>query len=114
MGDMRIAAEMPDFFGMRGDDAVQLGQGFGCRCARCDREISAPFGYERKLIWCLYCGMAAGHVPMIDQVWGHRFPFGVTGDECREEHRWLRSAPGTFFEKCEARARREGRVLDLF
>jgi len=77
-------SSIPDFFALRGDGAVRLGQGFGCACAKCDKSISAPFGFERALVWCLYCGMECGHVPLVEIPMGAKFTFGVTLDECRE------------------------------
>lgn len=109
---LRLAAEVPDFFAINGDLAVRLGQGFGCECANCGRKISAPHGYERKLVWCLYCGMKEGHVPMIEPAWGFRWQFGVTREECVEDRASLER--GSLYEDTEARARREGRVLDIF
>ena len=60
---LRLVSSAPDFFAHAGDAPVRRGEGFGCHCARCGRTISAPFGYERKLVWCLYCGMDEGYVP---------------------------------------------------
>lgn len=114
MPDLRLVHSRPDFFGINGDLAVRTGEGFGCTCAECGRAISAPFGYERKLIWCLYCGMGRGHVPLVEPVLGHRFAFGVTGEEAAEERRWLLECPDNFEARCEARARKQGRVLDMF
>lgn len=54
---IRLISSMPDFFAHNGKAAVNRGEAFGCSCARCARSVSAPFGYERGLIWCLYCGM---------------------------------------------------------
>lgn len=109
---LTLASVVPDFFAHNGQAAVKRGEGFGCNCAKCGRDIAAPFGYERALIWCLYCGMDAGHVPAVDTPWGHRWNFGVTREECVEDHVALKR--GDFDRVCEARARRDGRVIDLF
>ncbi|HEU4683679.1 MAG TPA: hypothetical protein VFS39_04185, partial [Nitrospira sp.] len=91
---------------------VRRGEAIGCACGRCGREVSAPFGYERSLVWCLYCGIDAGHVPGIETPWGHRWSFGVTREECAEDKEALER--GGWDAMAEARARREGRVIDLF
>lgn len=111
MAGLKIVASMPDFFAHAGDGALRDKAGFGCFCARCGRAVSAPFGYEKALIWCLYCGIDAGHVPAIDTPWGHRWTFGVTREECVDDRRAL--GRGQFDAMAEARARREGRVIDL-
>lgn len=108
---LRLAASVPDFFAHAGDGAVRRGEAFGCWCARCGRGVSAPRGFEKALVWCLYCGMEAGHVPAIDTPWGRRYTFGVTREECLDDRRALER--GDFDAMAEARARREGRVLDL-
>lgn len=109
---MQIVASFPDFFAMSGRDPVSYGIAFGCTCARCHRDVSAPFGLEGKLIWCLYCGMECGFVPIIETEFGHRYDFGITREECVEDRRAL--ADGRYYEMAEARARREGRIIDLF
>lgn len=108
---VRIIASVPEFFGHAGDAAVRDRAGFGCYCANCRRAVSAPFGYEGTLIWCLYCGVEAGYVPAVDSPWGHRFTFGVTREECIEDR--LALDRGEHEATAEARARREGRVLDI-
>lgn len=112
---LKIVASRPDFFGINGDLAVREGAGFGCSCARCGRDISAPFGYERRLIWCLYCGLEEGHVPGIESPFPHRFTFGVTIEECIEDKQALnRGGIAALDAVQEARARRHGKILDLF
>lgn len=108
---LTIVASMPDFFAHAGHGAVRRGEAFGCCCGRCGRAVSAPFGFEKALIWCLYCGMDAGHVPAIDSPWSHRWSFGVTREECIEDRQALDR--GEFDAMAEARARRQGRVIDL-
>ena len=109
----RLVSQTPDFFALGGSKAVFSGQGFGCRCAKCDRQISAPFGYERRLIWCLYCGMEHGHVPMVEQPIGSlKWGFGVTREECAED---IRAIAAENLEAVQVRrARRYGHVWDLF
>ena len=51
-------------------------------CGKGKREIPGPFGYEGKLIWCLYCGMEAGFVPMVELPGGCEFGCGITREEC--------------------------------
>jgi len=109
---LRLVSSAPDFFAHAGDAPVRRGEGFGCHCARCGRTISAPFGYERKLVWCLYCGMDEGYVPAVDSPWCHRWTFGITREEALEDREWI--AKGCFEEQAEARARRDGRIIDLF
>ena len=109
---LTLATSVPDFFAHAGDGPVRRGEAFGCWCARCGRAVSAPFGFEKALIWCLYCGMEAGHVPAIDTPWGHRWTFGVTRQECFEDRRALER--GDFDATAEARTRQEGRVIDLW
>lgn len=109
---LKIVSSVPDFFAISGNAAVQLGEGFGCFCANCGRTISAPFGYEQKLVWCLYCGMEAGHVAAVESPWPRRYGCGTTREECMEDRAAL--ARGDFDQIAERRARREGCVIDLF
>lgn len=94
---------MPEFFAHAGDAAVRRGEGFGCFCGRCSRTISAPFGFEGQLIWCLYCGIDASHVPAIDTPWRHRWSFGVTRAECLDDRAALER--GDWDATAEGRAR---------
>ncbi|MFN4168113.1 MAG: hypothetical protein ACK4HD_07395 [Pannonibacter phragmitetus] len=109
---LKLVSSVPDFFAHQGRWPVREGLGFGCNCAKCGREVSAPFGYEGKLIWCLYCGMYAGHVPLVELPFGSKTGFGLTRDECIEIAASLEC--GGYHEASERRARREGRVFDLF
>ena len=109
---LKLVSSVPDFFAHRGAGGVIEGKGFGCSCAKCARDVSAPFGYERSLIWCLYCGMEEGHVPMVEQPFGYRYSFGVTREECNEDKKALND--GNFEEVAFARAKREGRIVELF
>lgn len=113
---MKLVASVPDFFAHSGDAAVIDGEGFGCTCGRCGMGISAPFGFEGKLIWCLYCGIDAGMVAAIDSPWpAHRYSFGVTLAESREELAVLDRGGGDAFDKLmERRARKLGRVLTMW
>lgn len=110
-GKLEIVASFPDFFAMGGREPVKRGVAFGCSCARCQRVVAAPFGFESRLIWCLYCGMECGFVPMVETEFWHRYRFGITREECIEDRRAL--ADGSYYQMAEARARREGRLLDL-
>ena len=80
---LKLVHSTPEFFAHRGVDAVDRGEGFGCSCAECGLEIAAPWTMRDKLIWCLYCGMEKGHVPMIEIPFGTKYSFGLTLDECR-------------------------------
>lgn len=108
---MKIVASTPDFYAHDGNAAVERGEGFGCDCARCGRKVAAPFEYQGKLIWCLYCGMEAGHVPLVESEWSHRWTFGVTREECIEDRKALER--GEYDEMARARADRYGRVIDF-
>lgn len=109
---LRLVHSMPDFFSFGGEFTIKNGVAFGCLCGKCERAIAAPFGYEGKLIWCLYCGMEEGFVPAVEQPFAHEYLFGVTREECLEDQAAL--ARGDFEQHCERRARRLGRVIDLF
>lgn len=109
---LRLVVSTPDFFAFAGDAEVRTRKSFGCACGRCGRKVSAPFGFERSLIWCIYCGMEAGYVPMVENPWGHRWSCGVTREECVEDRAAL--SRGEFETMAEARARRQGRILELF
>jgi hypothetical protein len=111
---LRLISISPDFFAQSGRGAILERIGFGCCCGKCNRAISAPFGYEKKLVWCLYCGMEEGYVPMVETCWGHRYTFGVTREECLEEFAWLERGAEYFHQQVEARTRRYGQVIDLF
>ncbi len=112
---MRLAHSAPEFFAHSGDAAVRVGEGFGCTCGHCGREISAPFGFERQLIWCLYCGMEHGYIVEIDSPPGyHRYSFGVTREEALEEQTWIATGTGVFEKMTERRARNLGGIVDMF
>ncbi len=86
---LKLISSSPDFYAHGGDAAVLLGEGFGCLCAKCKRDIAAPFGFEGMVIWCLYCGIDEGHIPAVESPWGHhRFTFGVTREEALEVGRF--------------------------
>lgn len=107
---VRIASQ-PVFFAHQGRAAVATGDGYGCQCAICGRDIAAPHNFQGRVIWCLYCGIARGLVPMVEHPWGHRWWFGVTADECIEDRAAI--AAGNFEQVAEARARRNGQVIDV-
>lgn len=112
---MRIVHSAPEFFAHQGDAPVKHGEAFGCRCARCAREVSAPFGFERQVIWCLYCGIDEGLVVAVDNPFSaHRWTFGVTREEAGEERQWIDRGADYFHRMTERRARELGRVLDIF
>lgn len=108
---LAIVASFPDWFGILGREPVKRGEGFGCTCAKCGLEITAPWGFERRLLWCLYCGMDAGFVPEIISPYPHQYCFGVTDDECREDTRALDRGWEAFEAMAEARARRRGQII---
>ncbi|MFG1270775.1 hypothetical protein V5F40_22755 [Xanthobacter sp. DSM 14520] len=102
---LKLASSMPEFYAIAGRDAARRGDGFGCLCAKCGREIAAPFGFERQLIWCLYCGLEAGYLVEIERPIGcHRWTFGITRAEAVEERSALER--GEFEDAIERRARR--------
>ncbi len=109
---LKLASSVPEFFAFSGKDPVKRGEAFGCNCAKCNREISAPFEFQGQLIWCLYCGMEAGHVPIVEHPHSHKWSFGVTREECVEDIKAL--AEGNFEEMAAERARRGGRLIDPF
>lgn len=109
---LRLVHSAPEFFSFSGRAPVKRGEAFGCICARCEREISAPFGFDGMLVWCLYCGMDAGFVPMIEQPFSHEYLFGITRQECLADHAAL-ARGDDFDDHCLARARRLNRVVDL-
>lgn len=101
---LKLASSLPEFFATSGRDAVRRGEGFGCLCAKCGREIAAPFGFERQVIWCLYCGLEAGQLVEIDRpIAYHRWTFGITREEAIQERAALER--GQFDETLEKRAR---------
>jgi len=109
---MRLVHSTPEFFAHAGDAPVRRGEGFGCICGNCEREISAPFGFERQLIWCLYCGMDKGYVVAIETPWGyHRYSFGITREEAAEERAWIAVGHEHFEKMSERRAAQLGRVI---
>lgn len=110
---LKLVSSVPDFFGFDGRSAASNGEGIGHTCAKCAREVTAPFRYENKLVWCLYCGMEAGFVPMVEPTWGHKYSFGVTREECIEDRNALALGHEAFEEMSERRARRNGQVLDF-
>ena len=77
----------PVFFAHAGRSAYDAGEGYLTACAICRREVTAPWSMQRACIWCLYCGMERGHVPLIE-VLGCEFSCGITADECGEIRRW--------------------------
>lgn len=102
---MRPVHSAPEFFAHSGDAPATRGEGFDCFCARCRREISAPFGFERQVIWCLYCGMDEGLVVAIDCPHpSHHWTFGVTRQEAAEELEWLKRGSDYFEKMAERRA----------
>lgn len=109
---LELVYSHPDFFGFSGRSAAQNGEGFGCNCANCAREVTAPFGYEDKLVWCLYCGMEAGFVPLIEKPWGESYLFGVTREECLEDKAALKN--GNLEQVLDERARRLERIIDWY
>ena len=49
---------------------------------------------------------------MVEQPFGYRYSFGVTREECNEDKKALND--GNFEEVAFARAKREGRIVELF
>lgn len=111
---MRLVSSSPEFFAHDGLMPAERGEGFGCHCAKCEREISAPFEMQGELIWCLYCGMNYGFVPLIEKPFVGKYTFGKTLEECREESEWLECGIEHFEKMAEERDRRLGRIIDLF
>lgn len=110
-----LAVENPAFFGIRGTDAAARGEGFGTCCGKCGREISAPHRVRGRLVWCLYCGMAEGHVPMIELPWPMEFTFGITWDECRAIDTALRTGGAADADAwCYARALERRQIIEMF
>lgn len=106
-----LATSRPDFFAHGGRDAVARGEGFGCDCEVCGRQVSAPHEFQGGLIWCLYCGMSEGAVPLLEHPWGHKYSFGITGVENAQDIIALEA--GLHDEMAEDRARKNGQVYDL-
>lgn len=110
---VKLVASMPEFYAYLGRAPVRRGEGFGCFCSKCGRDVAAPFGFEGREIWCLYCGIEADHIVLIETPYcHHRFTFGITRDEAIEERE--AEARGEFYVATEARARRLERLIDLF
>lgn len=101
---LKLASSVPEFYAASGRDAVRRGEGFGCLCAKCRIEITAPFGFERRVIWCLYCGLEEGQLVEIDRpIACHRWTFGITREEAIQERAAFER--GEFDEAMERRAR---------
>lgn len=111
---LKLVSSHPEFFGFSGRSAVKRGEGIGCNCAKCGREISAPFGYETELVWCLYCGMEAGFVPVVEHIYSHAHTFGVTREECIEDRKAIEQGSEAFERMSERRARRNGQIIDFW
>lgn len=73
----------PQFFAHSGRGSVLTGEGFGCNCEICAREISAPHRFQGAVVWCLYCGMERGLVPLIEVPGGLEYLNGITREECK-------------------------------
>ncbi len=98
----------PAFFAFSGRAAFEAGEGYVTNCVICQREVTAPLSMQGATIWCLYCGMERGHVPMIE-IWGCEFTFGITAAECSEIRRFPkhRNIDDLFYKW----ARRNGLIL---
>lgn len=72
----------PAFFAHSTGPALELGKTFGCSCKICERKIAAPHEFQGQEIWCLYCGMEHGLVPMVEVPCGLQYSYGITGKEC--------------------------------
>lgn len=103
----------PQFFGITGRSSVKTGAAFGCDCAICGREISAPMNMQGATVWCLYCGMERGHVPMVEIPLGIEFSFGITKAECEMITAWCKNGDDLDAKLIE-RAETLGQVWDLF
>lgn len=79
----------PVFFAHSGRSAYERGEGFICSCVFCNREITAPWEFQKTVVSCLYCGFERGLVPEIEVQGGLEYTFGITATECK--HR--RDAP---------------------
>lgn len=109
--NLRLAVSSPDFFGHNRDGSVENGQAYGCTCRHCGRETQAPITMQGAQVWCLYCGMKEGFVPMVEIQMGLEFTFGQTLDECRMVRKWC-DDPNTDLDKMlYERAERLGHVL---
>lgn len=108
---IRAIPSQPAFFAHQGKAAVERGEGFGCQCAICQRDIAAPHSFQGRVIWCIYCGMERGRVCPVETPWGYRWSFGISAGECAEDRAALEA--GRFDEMAEARARRYGKLVEF-
>jgi hypothetical protein len=99
----------PAFYARSGKHYLDEGTGFATSCRRCKRDIAAPHKFQGRIIWCLYCGMAEDHVPMIEVPFGLEYANGITAEECAAIDRALNS--GEDIDKWfERRARKLGQI----
>lgn len=99
----------PEFFALSGAGAVDSGEGFGCECAVCGRSISAPHRFQGRVVWCLYCGLERGLVPLVEVPGGLEFTSGVT----REEAASIGENATRLDEWAIERDRAHGRLIDI-
>jgi len=101
----------PVFFGIRGNDAVASGEGFGANCDRCGKTVSAPHEFQKQTIWCIYCGIETDAVVAVEcDCFGHEYTFGVTATEAADERYALGISWEAFEQMCEARAIKLGQI----
>lgn len=105
----------PVFFGIQGITAFEHGEGFVTECRICRRTCCAPHRFQRQVVWCLYCGMERGHVPMVEvPIGANEFSFGITKEECDMIHGWIADPCVDLDSMLMRKARRHGHVLDFF
>ena len=83
---------------------------FGCECACCGRQIQAPHRFQRQVIWCLYCGMERGRVPMVEVRFGFVYDLGITADEAQQIEAECARPGGDVDAWCVRRAKALGQV----
>ena len=72
----------PQFFANNSLGSIMAGGGFGCSCKICGRKIAAPHKFQGAVVWCLYCGMERGFVPLVEIPGGLEYSNGITREEC--------------------------------
>ena len=113
---LRVVHSAPAFYSMtRQNHTVGTGRAYGCNCEECGRETQAPLKMQKARIWCLYCGMKAGHVPAVEVPPGvFEFSFGATHEECRMIARAVAAGGSALDDLALSRGRELGHVIDIW
>lgn len=109
---LTLAVSHPAWFGIATLQDADKHEAQACTCAKCGREnVPTPNEFVHEIVWCLYCGMEHGYVPMVEmQGTHHKRTYGMTLEEVRADTKALDE--GRFDEHCDAMARKYNRVFD--